>query len=480
MVMERIRKFAFRKRRPNTPSSQAPTSQSRHSLINESSEDKVVQDQPSSIQLSKQGSQDNIGATSQTSDMSLQTKDVPTKTEQAAPPQNDEISNNKIAPYKGKRAKRATKKAAATEDHLKLDSILATVDTVIDDLKTAFESGEVVKQRLNEIARGMIEAKMVLQEIGAQTTQLTSHVEMMQMRWNSAQVQFNKAGAIHDSVFDRRCVENHQEEVLADMLHQIQLIEQSIEKEGVEEWPTDKVNNTLSSLDQLHKKNKGLYSFDVVDECISTIMEKFFCAKIEIPFQYQHLWLVGVNALDFSEQIRKEDHDFTNTHKALVPKSEIAGILEEQRTAIRTRVLQMIEPQCTSLGTEGVVQSCSCLRCQSGEAYLELFCEYYYRQIGDELAKKFGGKPGHGKSTMHQGAMLARQALGTAYSATFSPREDISLLSQHLEELNMSKGERLTDLETIALSHVGTCVVCKQARVGFLAKLVRQGTSFVR
>lgn len=136
-------------------------------------------------------------------------------------------------------------------------------------------------------------------------------------------------------------------------------------------------------------------------------MEHFFGKKIHIPWEYQHLWLVGVDALEFGEQIRKEDHDFTNTHKAVVPKSDITDVLAEQRFALRAQVLAMTEPQCTSIDDMGASQACSCPRCQSGEAYLDIFCEYFFRQLGDEMEKKVGGQRSQGMMTLDQGAKQA-------------------------------------------------------------------------
>lgn len=279
MVMERLRNFAMRKRGAKASSSRLSNSVSRRSFIEEDDSDKIPHSNPSSIQRSDQANQGISGTTidafvvdvstqtnntpSQTTDMSTQTGNIPPQAKNMST-QTDKIpfktsnmstqtepedhpQDGQITPTKKKAAKKGKKKATAPKRRLKLDSqLLAMIDTLVADTDAVLSSGLVVSQRLNDTAREILEAKSVMSKIDEETTQISSQMEMMKLRFDSAHVQFNNARDLHRSILDSQHVEGREEEVLAEMLHQVQVIEQLIKEDGVENWSLDKVNNTLS------------------------------------------------------------------------------------------------------------------------------------------------------------------------------------------------------------------------------------------
>lgn len=279
MVMGRLRNFASRKRASKVFPTPNPASSSRHSLEKSTAANNspALVGQPSFPPPGNQAAQDIIRATTQTSNMSTQTDNMSIQTEDmstqlnnnmptqtssmitqtrsdASPPSSRtmDIKNkaaNKQAPKKT--AKKAAKKAAAAKHLQDLASqALAMVNTVAASGDAVMGSGLAVSQNLNETAREILEAKTSVSRMDSEITQLTNHMEMMELRFNSAHVQFNKARALHHTVLDHNSVPviRHKEKALANMAASAKGIQQFVVDEGVEvsEWPIEKIHVILS------------------------------------------------------------------------------------------------------------------------------------------------------------------------------------------------------------------------------------------
>lgn len=261
MVMERLRDFALRKRRSKaTPSPPSSSSSARHNLVKHAASLDPSLNLPSSIHSSSEADQKVVGVTSQTRSMSTQTDIKPSqanKSTQTGTEINIETDlesylkmKNKTAGTKKLAAKKpSNKKAAAKEHRPNVDSdLLAIVDTLIADTTAIHHSGLAVSQCLNETARDILEAKTNITQLCSETTQLTNQMEMMQLRFNSAYVQFSNARSLHREIIDHRAVATRHEVVMAEMLNSLQEIEKMIvDEEGLAyQWPIDRLHEILS------------------------------------------------------------------------------------------------------------------------------------------------------------------------------------------------------------------------------------------
>ncbi|KAJ4391810.1 hypothetical protein N0V93_005430 [Gnomoniopsis smithogilvyi] len=458
----------------------------------------------------------------QTDNILSHTNEMSTQAEDYVHPRGSQIKDSKIdnnvAPSKGQADKSTKHKVAVIRSHLNFDShILAMADTLIADTDAILSSSLNVSQQLDDAARDILEAKSVLEKIDEKTKQVFNKLEMMNLSFNSAHLQLNNARALHHSIFDHKYEEDHQDKMLADMLHSFQVIEQAVEQEAVEKWPSDKVNRTLASIDQLYNQNESLYDFNVIREIISTIMEHF--KKIDAPWIYQHLWLVDTDATEFLKEIRETDHVFAKSNKAVLhiaknkqisaPASKIVvmkyckerlsrpqlqllqrtrhtsnieKILTQQKDLLRDSVSIRIKHDCGSPSTEGVsqlkntvagvVKNCRCPFRQPGDLHLDIFCDSFFRQLGDEIGKLLEGKPGQDAMTMALGAKHSIRALRIALIASQSnSAKDISAASRDIDEAKLRGCAGLTEMDKIALAHLGSCEVCKRTRGIFLANL---------
>lgn len=260
MMMERLRDFASRKRRPKaTPSPSSSSSSARHTLVKHAASLDPSLNLPSSIQPSSEVDQNVVGVTSQTRSMSTQTDVKPSQANKSTQTQTEinfearlethlRMNNNNAGPKK-LAAKPSNKKAAAKEHRLTVDSdLLAMVDNLIADSNAIYRSGLAVSQCLNDTARDILEAKTNINQLCSETTQLTNQMEMMQLRFNSAYVQFSNARSLHHTIIDHRSVATRHEVVLAEMLNSLQEIEKMIDDEEGQayQWPIDRLHEILS------------------------------------------------------------------------------------------------------------------------------------------------------------------------------------------------------------------------------------------
>lgn len=360
MMMQRLRDLASRKRRSKaTPSLPYSTSSTGHTLVKHAASLDPSLNLPSSIHSSSETDQDVVGVTSQTRSMSTQTDVKPSQANKSTQTQTQtEINiearldsylrmNNENAGPKKLAAKSSNKKAAAKEHCLTLDSdLLAMVDTLIADSNAIHCSGLAVSQCLNDTARDILEANTNINQIGSETTQLTNQMEMMQLRFNSAYVQFSNARSLHRTIIDHRSVATRHEVVLAEMLHSLQEIEKMIEDEEGQayQWPIDRLHEILSvcpstpqlfhmciigchvlilslaqRINELHTNNKYLYDFKVIEENICRIMIQF--RMVDFDQKYHHLLLVGMDPMDFFNEMDQEARSFAKSHKAPAPTS---------------------------------------------------------------------------------------------------------------------------------------------------------------
>lgn len=375
--MERLRGFASRKRRPKaTPTPPSSSSSARHTLVKHAASLDPSLNLPSSIHSSSGGDQDVVGVTSQTRSISTQADVKPSQANKSTQTQSDLSFESCLERFLYRRlrneetenlaAKPSNNESATKEHGLTVDSdLLAMVDTLIADSKAIHHSGLAVSQSLNNTARDILEAKTSMNQIVGETTKLTNQMEMMQLRFNSAYVEFSNARSLHRTIIDHRSVAIRHEVVLAEMLSSLQEIEKMIEDEEGQayQWPIDRLHEILSvrssapqlfhmgiigcpvlilslaqKIDELHTNNKYLYDFKVIEENIREIMIQF--RMVDFDQKYHHLLLVGMDPLDFFNEMDQEARSSAKSQKApTCTSTDLPKLVEDHGKGSQSKVV---------------------------------------------------------------------------------------------------------------------------------------------
>lgn len=243
--MDRLRDFASRNKRPFQFS--LPNSLSRRHLTQNSlhSQTQASNDSQSVV---------NILPVVSRRDVSTQTDSIndvfnyPPLLSSQPGAHDDKSTQNIMATMVGKTdasIKQAKKYAARKRREKTEQELFDLAATMAAQSDTLSDSGRDLSNRLNEMARDVLEANKIVERKGTEISELNEQLRVMQLSFDKAHFQLQQAQDLADQVVDKKIYEHDATDKRGLMEGDIRAFRSWVTKEDVKAWPADRIEKFL-------------------------------------------------------------------------------------------------------------------------------------------------------------------------------------------------------------------------------------------